>query len=191
MPFAPPPPPLKDPPPPACVRLEVHAMASKVTSPLSPLMPSPVMNSLPQYGFGPEVTFEGLVAGNPFLFRVHTPRAQPPQYDSSEPYFVGPKYSDEFSSAATSSPPYHSPSSEPVSAACTYADVVQHLDWTSRASSPYISASFSFAWAIWEAVRRYHSNVKHDVEIAVIDARKVSDRAITAVELLMRGSPRE
>ncbi|KAJ3545363.1 hypothetical protein NM688_g5631 [Phlebia brevispora] len=154
-------------------------------------MPSSVMNTLPQYGFGPEVTFEGLVAGNPFLFRVHTPRTQPPQYDSSEPYFVGAKYNDEFSTAAISSSPSHSPRTEPVSAACKYADVVQHLDWTTRASSPYISTSFSFAWAIWEAIRRYHVNVKHDVEIAVIDARVLADRSITAVELLMRGSPKE
>ncbi|KAF7790648.1 hypothetical protein EIP86_001604 [Pleurotus ostreatoroseus] len=149
------------------------------------------MNSLPQYGFGPEVTFEGLVAGNPFLFRVHTPRAQPPEYDSSEPYFVGAKYSDEFSSAAISSSSPRSQPTEPASSTCTYADVVRHLDWTTRQSSPYISASFSFAWAIWEAIRRYHANVKHDVEIAVIDARAVSDRSITAVELLMRGSPKE
>ena len=183
--------PLRDPHPLTCVLVYVHAMASKVTSPLSPLMPSSVMNSLPQYGFGPEVTFEGLVAGNPFLFRVHTPRAQPPEYDSSEPYFVGAKYSDEFSSAAISSSSPRSQPTEPASSACTYADVVRHLDWTTRQSSPYISASFSFAWAIWEAIRRYHANVKHDVEIAVIDARAVSDRSITAVELLMRGSPKE
>lgn len=167
------------------------AMDSKVTSPTSPeVMPPSEMNTLPQYGFGPEVTFEGLVAGNPFLFRVHTPRSHPPQYDSNEPYFVGAKYSDEFSSAAFRSHCASSSSQGP-SAACTYADVVQHLDWTTRSSSPYISTSFSFAWAIWEAIRRYHVNVKHDVEIAVIDARALSDRAITAVELLMRGAPKE
>ena len=149
-------------------------------------MPSKELNALPPYGFGPEVTFDGLVAGNPYLFRVHTPRAQPPPYDASEPYFVGAKYNDEFSSAAL-----RSSFADQSTAACTYSDVVQHLDWTSRSSSPYISTSFSFAWAIWEATRRYHTGVKHDVEIAVIDARAVADRAITAVELLMRASPKE
>lgn len=34
-------------------------------------------------------------------------------------------------------------------------------------------------------------NVKHDVEIAVIDANAVTDRAVTAVELLMKASPKE
>ncbi|KAI0075308.1 hypothetical protein K474DRAFT_1664356 [Panus rudis PR-1116 ss-1] len=146
--------------------------------------------SLPQYGFGSDVTFSKLIEGNPYLFRVHTPRAHPPQYDASEPYFVGPKYSDTLSSAAIKSP---IPSSSPKNpaASLTYADVAQHLDWTTRSESPYVSTSFSFAWAVFEAIKRYHVNVKHDVEIAVIDARSVADRAVTAVELLMKGSPRE
>ena len=76
-------------------------------------------------------------------------------------------------------------------AAWTYEDVIQHLDWTQRGQSPYVSTSFSFAWAIWEAIRRYHVNVKHDVEIAVIDARAVADHATTAVELLMKASPKQ
>ena len=161
------------------------------TSPHPPLF-SPITeaNALPQYGFGTEVTFEGLVAGNPFLFRVYTPRGQPPQYDSNEAFFVGPKYDDEFSSAAFGSSCADGPSTS-TRAATTYADVIQHLDWTTRSSSPYISTSFSFAWAIWEAIRRYHTNVKHDVEIAVIDARAVADRAITAVELLKRADQQE
>ena len=168
-------------------------MASKLLSPTSPtspdVMPSKELNALPQYGFGPEVTFDGLVAGNPFVFRVHTPRARPPPYDSSEPYFVGPKYNDEFFTAALHSQSASSTAGQ--SAACTYSDVVQHLDWSSRSSSPYISTSFSFAWAIWEAIRRYHVGVKHDVEIAVIDAHAIADRAITAVELLMKAAPKE
>ncbi|PCH36874.1 hypothetical protein WOLCODRAFT_140621 [Wolfiporia cocos MD-104 SS10] len=73
----------------------------------------------------------------------------------------------------------------------TYADVAQHLDWTTRSQSPYISTSFSFAWAIWEATRRYHHGVKHDVEIAVIDAKCVASRAVTAVELLRTAAPQD
>lgn len=146
-------------------------------------------NALPQYGFGADVTFGKLIEGNPYLFRVHTPKAHPPNYDGSEPYFVGSKYSDTFSAAAihSSCPPS---SSTPISS-ITYTDVVKHLDWTTRSESPYISTSFSFAWAIWEAIRRYHVNVKHDVEIAIIDASAVADRAVTAAEVLMKASPQE
>ena len=66
----------------------------------------------------------------------------------------------------------------------TYNDLVRHLDWTTRSSSPYVTTSFSFFWCIWEAVRRYKLGVKHDVEIAVIDARRVQGRAKTALEVL-------
>lgn len=141
------------------------------------------MNALPQYGFGPEVSFENLLSGNPFLYRVYTPRAHSHQPDGGDSYFVGNKYGDEFIAG-----PSHCSSP---AAASTYADVVQHMDWTSRSTSPYISTSFSFAWAIWEAIRRYHINVKHDVEIAVIDAKAVADHAVTAVELLTKGTPKE
>lgn len=160
------------------------------TTALSPTTEANYANALPQYGFGPQVTFDGLVAGNPFLFRVYTPHGNPPQYESSDPYFVGAKYNDTFSSATFRSRAPE-PSSSSSSAACTYADVIQHLDWTKRSESPYISTSFSFAWAIWEAIRRYHSGVKHDVEIAVIDARAIRDHAVTAVELLMKANPKE
>lgn len=147
-------------------------------------------NALPQYGFSTDVSFASLVDGNPFLFRVYTPKAHPPHFDNTDPLFLGTSYHDELSSATfQSAVPSEAPSSKVREA--TYADVVRHLDWTTRSSSPYISASFSFAWAIWEAIRRYHRNVKHDVEIAVIDARAVADRAVTAAEVLMKGSTQE
>ena len=152
----------------------------------TPKSPSTI---LPQYGFGPDVTFDKLLEGNPYLFRVHTPKAHPPTYDGTEPAFVGGKYNDEFSSAAFSSP---CPAASATNGANReYADVIRHMDWTTRGSSPYISTSFSFAWAIWEAIRRYHVNVKHNVEIAVIDARAVADRSVTAAELLTKGTPKE
>ena len=160
------------------------------TTALSPTSEANYANSLPQYGFGPQVTFDGLVAGNPFLFRVYTPHGQPPQYDGSDPYFIGAKYNDAFSSAAFRSR-CAEPSASQASAAWTYEDAIQHLDWTSRANSPYISTSFSFVWAIWEAIRRYHVGVKHDVEIAIIDAKAVADHAKTAVEMLMKASPKQ
>lgn len=65
------------------------------------------------------------------------------------------------------------------------------MDWTTKSSSPYVSTSFSFAWAVWEAVRRYHVNMKHDIEIAVIDASAVADQAVTALSLLRKGTPRD
>lgn len=160
------------------------------TTALSPTSEANYASALPQYGFGPQVTFEGLLTGNPFLFRVYTPHGHPPQYEGSDPYFVGAKYDDAFSSAAFRSRGPE-PSSSRTAAGCTYADVIQHLDWTRRTESPYISTSFSFAWAIWEAIRRYHLGVKHDVEIAVIDARAIADHSVTAVELLMKASPKE
>ncbi|KAH8102157.1 hypothetical protein BXZ70DRAFT_56869 [Cristinia sonorae] len=154
----------------------------------TPKSPSTV---LPQYGFGPDLIFDNLLEGNPYLFRVHTPRSQStPNYEGTEPYFVGGKYNDEFLAAAFKSPC-------PTSAAATnganrtYADVTRHMDWTTRGESPYISTSFSFAWAIWEAIRRYHVNVKHNVEIAVIDARAVADRSVTAAELLTKATPKD
>ena len=147
-------------------------------------------NALPQYGFGPDVEFDKLVNSNPFLFRVHTPRELSPFYDRSEPYFIGPRFESDFSSSTFSSEsspssPFRSPP------APTYADAVQHMDWTTRSTSPYVSTSFSFAWAIWEATRRYHHNMKHSVEIAIIDARAVASRAVTAVELLRKADAKE
>ncbi|OSD00431.1 hypothetical protein PYCCODRAFT_1479116 [Trametes coccinea BRFM310] len=145
-------------------------------------------HALPQYGFGAEVGFEQLVESNPFLFRVHTPKEPSPFYDNTEPYFVGQMFADSVSSSAFRSllqSPYRAPSTY------TYADVARHMDWTTRATSPYVSTSFSFAWAIWEATRRYHHGMKHSVEIAVIDAKALVGRAVTAVELLREGAPKD
>ncbi|KAH9903482.1 hypothetical protein C8Q73DRAFT_722285 [Cubamyces lactineus] len=145
-------------------------------------------HALPQYGFGAEVSFEQLVDSNPFLFRVHTPKEPSPFYDNTEPYFVGQMFADNVSSSAfraSTMSPYRAPSSY------TYADVARHMDWTTRATSPYVSTSFSFAWAIWEATRRYHHGMKHSVEIAVIDAKALVGRAVTAVELLRDSTPKD
>ena len=145
-------------------------------------------NALPQYGFGPDVAFEQLVESNPFLFRVHTPKEPSPFYDNTEPYFVGQAFADNVSSSAfraSSVSPYRAPSTY------TYQDASQHMDWTTRSTSPYVSTSFSFAWAIWEATRRFHHGLKHSVEIAIIDAKALSGRAVTAVELLRQGAPKE
>ncbi|KAG5643530.1 hypothetical protein DXG03_000722 [Asterophora parasitica] len=145
--------------------------------------------SLPQYGFGTDVDFDGLVTDNHFLFRVYTPKAPSPFVDDSEPSFVAPKYDERF----TRSPdeikaPHIGRHRRHIG---TYDDVTRHMDWTTKSSSPYISTSFSFIWSIWEALRRYHLGVKKDVEIAVIDASALSDRAVTAVELLRSGLPSE
>lgn len=82
-------------------------------------------------------------------------------------------------------------SAEEVPLTMTYEEVAKHMDWTTRGTSPYVTTSFSFAWALWEAVRRYKIGVKHDVEIAVIDARKVIGQAVTALELLRKASPKQ
>ncbi|RDX52539.1 hypothetical protein OH76DRAFT_166407 [Lentinus brumalis] len=145
-------------------------------------------NALPQYGFGADVAFDQLVESNPFLFRIHTPKEPSPFYDKTEPYFVGQAFADNVSSSAfraSSVSPYRAPSTY------TYQDVSQHMDWTTRATSPFVSTSFSFAWAIWEATRRYHHGLKHSVEIAIIDAKALSGRAVTAVELLRQGAPKD
>ena len=145
-------------------------------------------NALPQHGFGSEVAFDRLLSANPFLYRVYTPRSAPPQDGSAEPYFVGSKFDNKESADAFQSSTAFSTSA---SSAATYDDVVQHMSWTTRAASPFISTSFSFAWAIWEATRRYHHGMKHGVEITIIDAKALSGRAVTAVELLRQGAPKE
>ena len=141
-------------------------------------------SSLPQYGFGAEVAFDALIDTNPFLFRVYTPRQSGPtpasaSDDSDSPQFLAQQFQND---------PLV-PLSKPSPA--TYDDVAHHMDWTSKLTSPFVSSSFSFAWALWEAVRRYHGNMKHDVEIAVIDARLVADKAVTAIEVLRKSKTKE
>ncbi|KAI0267489.1 hypothetical protein BC834DRAFT_79765 [Gloeopeniophorella convolvens] len=150
-------------------------------------------NALPQYGFGPDLTFDSLVGQNPFLFRVYTPKPLSPFFDSSEPFFIGQKFKNNYRytvqdfQAMSPSSGLPDQSSMPTS----YSDVANHMDWTKKTSSPFVTTSFSFAWAIWEATRRYKGNSKHEIEIAVIDARAVAGRAVTALELLRKGTPKE
>ncbi|KAJ7776015.1 hypothetical protein DFH07DRAFT_73798 [Mycena maculata] len=136
---------------------------------------SPLPGCPPRYSFGPDTDFKTLVEKNAFLFRVHTPK---PSSRSSD-VFMALKFDGRYTSDVCL------PSPDPPIA--TYADVVRHMDWTTRYSSPYMSTSFSFMWAVWEALRRYHLGVKHDVEIAIIDATAISKQSVTVVEL-MRGA---
>jgi hypothetical protein len=153
--------------------------------PESPISGGP----LPQYGYGSDHAFDHLIQDNPFLFRVYTPKQRSPFFDATEPYFVGQKYNEQFREAAERlRQPFTGKS---VASTSSYADVAQHMDWTQRHMSPYISTTFSFAWAIWEATRRYRVGLKHDIEIAVIDARQLAGRAATALELLRKGTPNE
>lgn len=160
-----------------------------MTSPAT-LSPSP-SDPLPQYGFGPELGFDTLVQNNPFIFRVYTPKSSESVNrtpEPSQPYFVGQKFDETYTLAAEPLP-----TKQCIDASTTYDDVVGHMDWTRRSSSPYISTSFSFTWSIWEALRRYHLNLKHDVEIAVIDGRALSEYryAVTAVQLLRKCRSKE
>jgi hypothetical protein len=156
------------------------------------------MESLPQHGFGPALdaplSFRALVAENPFLFRVYTPK-RGRRAHASDPFFVGPKFTADddtpFSDAETVDSDGETDTSATGCARATYVDAVRHLDWTTRARSPCVSTSFSFAWALWEAARRYRAGVKHDVHVAVIDARALLGRATTALELLRQGRPSE
>ncbi|KAG1776548.1 hypothetical protein EV702DRAFT_339162 [Suillus placidus] len=155
------------------------------SSPQSPISGGP----LPQYGYGSDHTFDHLIQDNPFLFRVYTPKQRSPFFDATEPYFVGQKYNEQYREAAERlRQPFTGKS---VASTSSYADVAQHMDWTQRHMSPYISTTFSFAWAIWEATRRYRVGLKHDIEIAIIDARQLAGRAATALELLRKGTPNE
>lgn len=157
--------------------------------PSSPQSPTSSGGPLPQYGYGSDHTFDRLIQDNPFLFRVYTPKQRSPFFDATEPYFVGQKYNEQYREAAERlRQPFTGKS---VASTSSYADVAQHMDWTQRHMSPYISTTFSFAWAIWEATRRYRVGLKHDIEIAIIDARQLAGRAATALELLRKGTPNE
>ena len=143
--------------------------------------------TLPQYGFGSEFTFSSLVEQNPFIFRVYTPKTRSPFYDGTEPFFVGQKFNE----ASHPDPQPLPDAQEPMASTATYLDVETHMDWTTRSASPFVSTSFSLVWSIWEALRRYHTNMKHDIEVAVIDAKAVSGHAFTALELLRQGKQKE
>ncbi|KAF8173705.1 hypothetical protein BJ912DRAFT_70984 [Pholiota molesta] len=145
------------------------------------------INSLPQCGFGTDIDFDSLIKSNRFLFRVYTPKERSPFGDDTDPFFVAPRF-DELVSRSPVDPP-NVKFSEPMVG--SYAEVARHMEWTTRTSSSYISTSFSFTWAIWEAVRRYHIGVKKDVEIAIIDSPALGGRAATAIQLLKKSSPEE
>jgi hypothetical protein len=152
--------------------------------------PPEEFTSLPQYGYNGKHTFKELVKQNPFLFRVYTPKQLSSFVDDSDPFFLGLSFNENF----TVSPEKLSdPGSSvyDVATTGTYADVVRHMGWITRASSPYISTSFSFVWALWEAIRRYRVNMKHDIEIAIINAHFLAGRAVTAAELLRKGKAEE
>ena len=145
------------------------------------------VNSLPQCGFGADIDFDTLIKTNHFLFRVYTPKERSPFSDDTDPFFVAPRFDEQFARSPVDLP--NIKFSEPVVG--SYTEVARHMEWTTRSSSTYISTSFSFSWAIWEAVRRYHSGVKKDVEIAIIDASALGGRAATAVQLLRKASQKE
>ncbi|KAF9484080.1 hypothetical protein BDN70DRAFT_196577 [Pholiota conissans] len=142
---------------------------------------------LPQCGFGTDIDFDSLIKSNRFLFRVYTPKERSPFADDTDPFFVAPRF-DELVARSPLDPP-NVKFSEPVVG--SYAEVARHMEWTTRTSSCYVSTSFSFTWAIWEAVRRYHIGVKKDVEIAIIDSTALGGRAATAIQLLKKSSPEE
>jgi hypothetical protein len=146
-------------------------LLSTMTAISSRTVSSPArQSSLPQYGFGVDYTFQTLAEHNSFLFRVHTPNGRSPVHLQDD-YFVAGKFEG--------SPIQELPKSHSLE------DVASHLDLMTRSSSPYISTSFSFAWSLWEALRRYRlSGGKDDLEIAVIDSRQVLDRAITVTDVL-------
>jgi len=149
--------------------------------------PEAGVNSLPQCGFGADIDFDTLIKANRFLFRVYTPKERSPFSDDTDPFFVAPRFDEQFTRSPVDLP--NIKFSEPVVG--SYAEVARHMEWTTRSSSAYISTSFSFSWAIWEAVRRYHSGVKKDVEIAIIDATALGGRAATAAQLLRKASQKE
>lgn len=143
---------------------------------------------LPQYGFGTDCEFSSLVKHNRFLFRVYTPKQH-----ATDASFLAQKFDENYNQSHTDLP---ASLREPASSASLlpefgYMDAERHMEWTSRTSSPFISTSFSFAWAIWEALRRYKENVKRDVAIAIIDPDALTDRSVTALELLRKSTPEE
>ncbi|KAF8805611.1 hypothetical protein BYT27DRAFT_7142393 [Phlegmacium glaucopus] len=147
---------------------------------------------LPQCGFGDDIDFNSLIKSNHFLFRVYSPKERSPFSDPSDPFFVAPKFDEQFTRSPVDLPDASTLKfPEPVAGSESYSEVARHMEWTTRSTSPYISTSFSFSWSIWEAVRRYHFGVKKDVQIAIIDASVLKGRAATAVQLLQNSSPNQ
>jgi len=139
--------------------------------------------SLPQCGFATDIDFDSLIKANRFLFRVYTPK-EGSVADDSDAYFIAPRFNEQVARSPIDLPNVKFPET----VVGTYAEVARHMEWTTKASSCYVSSSFSFAWAIWEAVKRYHVGVKKDVQIAVIDASALGGRGATALQLLMKST---
>ena len=149
--------------------------------------PDAGIRSVPQCGFGTDIDFDTLIKTNPFLFRVYTPKERSPFSDDTDPFFIAPRFNEQVARSPVDLPDIKFPET----VVGSYAEVARHMEWTTKSSSCYISGSFSFAWAIWEAVKRYHTGVKKDVEIAIIDSSALGGRAATAVQLLMKSTPRQ
>jgi hypothetical protein len=156
---------------------------------LSNEIPHEEYRFLPQVGFGQDITFDTIVTYNKFLFRVYTPK-HTVSTDQDSAFFVGNKFDQKYAPSTPVSSDMYLPFGPSLSETATYEDCINHLNWETRATSPFISTSFSFAWAVWDAVRRYNSGVKHDVEIAVIDASAVAGKSVTALQLLRKASGR-
>lgn len=142
---------------------------------------------LPQLGFGSDVRFETIAGYHRYLFRVYTPKLLPAIQDESV-FFVGSRFDYKFAPRTPIISEMYNSSCGPLAETGTYEDCIQHLNWETRSRSCFISTTFSFAWAIWDAVRRFETGVKHDVEIAVMDAAALSGKAVTTLQLL-RKSP--
>jgi hypothetical protein len=151
--------------------------------------PNTKIRPLPQCGFGEDIDFNTLIGSNRFIFRVFSPKEKSPFSDPSDPFFVAPKFDEQFTRSPVDIP--DATVRFPELMTDSYSEVARHMEWTTRSTSPYISTSFSFSWSIWEAVRRYHFGVKKDVQIAIIDASALEGRAATAVQLLQKSSPNQ
>ncbi len=143
-------------------------------------------DSLPQYGFGEDHDFDSLIKANRFLFRVYTPK-ETSIADDTDAYFIAPRFNEQVARSPLDLPDIKFPET----IVGSYAEVARHMEWTTKPLSCYISSSFSFAWAVWEAVKRYHIGVKKDVQIAIIDASALGGRAATAIQLLMKSNSKQ
>jgi hypothetical protein len=136
--------------------------------------------TLPIFGFQRGQTFASLVRDNHFLFRVH---------DDSKPY-SHPVRGIGFKSSNSSN--LHQQSQLERKRDCFIPapdDAYKHIMNIDAANSPYISTTFSMAWALCEAVRRVNVERRRHVEISVIRARELEKYASLGRDLLPVGFP--